>query len=170
MVLPHPYDQIEGLDEREMFKPEGAGFDLRIGRLFTLTSSPAHIGIKDRRTPNTQSVRPYSDGYYIIEPGKLYLVQTVEKVKMDVDTVATVFPRSTMFRSGMALHTGVVNPGYVGTLTFSLVNHRGLENVRIEPQARIAHILFYKLQGDGQPYRGQWQGGRVSSPDTETQI
>lgn len=35
--------------------------------------------------------------------------------------------------------------------------------MELEMGARIAHIIFEKVEGGGNRYRGQWQGGRVSA-------
>ena len=36
--------------------------------------------------------------------------------------------------------------------------------------ARVVHIMFFEVKGEGNLYRGQWQGGRVTTDQKETQI
>jgi deoxycytidine triphosphate deaminase len=78
-------------------------------------------------------------------------------------------PRSTTFRSGIFIRTGNIAPGYCGGLTFGLKNE-GPVPVTIEMGARIIHIQFEEVLGEGNMYRGQWQGGRVTTTKREKQV
>ncbi|HUY69405.1 MAG TPA: hypothetical protein VMU70_00015 [Candidatus Tyrphobacter sp.] len=44
---------VEGLSDRELKEPEGAGFDLRIGELYAL-SGLGFLGITERETPSVE--------------------------------------------------------------------------------------------------------------------
>ncbi len=70
---------------------------------------------------------------------------------------------------GIFLRTSQVTPGYKGELVFGMKN-AGNVNVKIELGARIVHIMFSEVQGRTNLYRGQWQGGRVSTDKKEIQI
>jgi len=79
-------------------------------------------------------------------------------------------PRSTLQRCGVALINAAVHPGYRGELTMGIYN-AGKNNLRLELGARIAHILFFRTGENISSYRGQWQGGRVSTEGKrETQV
>jgi deoxycytidine triphosphate deaminase len=82
---------------------------------------------------------------------------------------ASITPRSTVYRSGLFLRTGNVPPGYCGGLIFGLKNE-GPVIVEIEMGARFAHIQFSEVNGGGNMYRGQWQGGRVTTTKKEKQV
>ncbi|HLM84280.1 MAG TPA: hypothetical protein VK254_03675 [Candidatus Bathyarchaeia archaeon] len=162
---------VENLCEREMKSPEGAGFDIRMGEIFELEGD-GYLGIEERDTPKTKSIAKYEEGKlnsFVFEPGKYYLIQTMEKVNLPIDLMAIIFPRTTLFRSGLALFNGQVAPGYCGELTFGLCN-LGKSNIKIDLGARVVHITFHQVLGEGNQYRGQWQGGRVSTEGKETQI
>ncbi|MCL5010447.1 MAG: hypothetical protein M1289_02480 [Patescibacteria group bacterium] len=105
----------------------------------------------------------------IIKPGEFFLVKTIEKINLPLNLSAVILPRTTTFRSGLFLRTGAVAPGYSGELTFGLKNE-GPINVEIEMGARFAHILFHEVKGRGSRYRGQWQGGRVTTTKKEKQV
>ena len=162
---------VENLCEREMKNPEGAGFDLRMGEVFEI-SGDGYLGIEERNTPEAKSVAKYEEGKnnsFVFEPGKYYLIKTIEKVNLPIDLMAVIFPRTTLFRSGLVLLNGQVAPGYCGELTFGLCN-LGKSKIKIDLGARLVHITFHQVFGEGNEYRGQWQGGRVSTEGKEVQI
>jgi deoxycytidine triphosphate deaminase len=162
---------VENLCEREMNNPEGAGFDLRMGEIFELEGD-GYLGVEERDTPNTKSVAKHEEGKgnsFVFEPGKYYLIKTMEKVNLPVDLMAIIFPRTTLFLSGLALFNGQVAPGYCGELTFGICN-LGKSSIKIDLGSRVVHITFHQVLGEGNQYRGQWQGGRVSTEGKETQV
>jgi deoxycytidine triphosphate deaminase len=175
---------VEGLSERELTNPEGAGFDLRLGEVYKI-SGKAFLGEIHRQTPDITLVAKYDDGKLSklsgaksstagqksikIKPGDFFLVKTIEKINLPIELSAVIMPRTTTFRSGLFLRTGPVQPGYSGELTFGLKNE-GPITVEIEMGARFVHILFHEIKGVGSAYRGQWQGGRVSATKKEKQV
>lgn len=165
---------VENLCEREMVNPEGAGFDLRLAEVYELEGA-GFLGVEERDTPKINLVaqdqpeKPEAENYFIFEPGKYYLVKTMEKVNLPITLSGIIFPRTTMFRSGLGLFNGVVQPGYSGELTFGLCN-LGKSNIKISFGARIVHITFQEVLGEGNQYRGQWQGGRVATEGKEVQV
>jgi deoxycytidine triphosphate deaminase len=46
----------------------------------------------------------------------------------------------------------------------------GKSKIKISFGARIAHITFHEVLGEGNQYKGQWQGGRVATEGKEMQI
>jgi deoxycytidine triphosphate deaminase len=165
---------VENLCEREMNNPEGAGFDLRLGEIYELQGD-GFLGVEERQTPEIKLVAKDEEGKteqensFVFEPGKYYLIKTIEKVNLPVTMSGIIFPRTTMFRSGLGLFNGVVQPGYQGELTFGICN-LGKSNIKISFGARIVHITFHEVLGEGNQYRGQWQGGRVATEGKEVQI
>lgn len=168
---------IEGLSERELTNPEGAGFDLRLGEVYKI-SGDAFLGVEERKTPaivliatgnGRHEKRTAKVQKVTIQPGDFYLVKTIERVNMPENVTATITPRSTTYRSGIFLRCSPVHPGYCGELIFGLKNE-GPVAVTIEMGARIAHIQFHEVQGGGSMYRGQWQGGRVTTKRKERQV
>ena len=191
MILAHPSEFVRGLDERELTNPEGAGFDLRVDRLWTLSTVdaeylsiaehpgaevPGSLTVETRRTPLAQEYHTGpigwagpDDGYYYLVSGRYYLITTLEEVQVPEDALGLIWPRTTLMRSGVTLETGVVNPGYHGRLTMG-IHHHGPGLFRLQPGARFCHILFFGVMGATGAYRGQWQGGRISQPEDEVQV
>ncbi|MCX7955645.1 MAG: 2'-deoxycytidine 5'-triphosphate deaminase [Patescibacteria group bacterium] len=162
---------VEGLAKRELENPEGAGFDLRLGEVYEI-SGRSFLGIEERETPKIKLVAKYNPEKkqsFVFKPGKFYLVSTIEKVNLPLDVAATFIPRTTTFRSGLFIRTGIAQPGYSGKLTFGLKNEGGVE-VEIELGARFVFAIFHWVDGGGEKYRGQWQGGRVTTEKREKQV
>lgn len=172
---------VENLAERELTNPEGAGFDFRLGEVYEI-SGKAFLGVEERETPKIKRVVKYSAtasatadkqtskrNKITIKPGEFYLVTTIESVNLPKNIVATFIPRTTTFRSGLFLRTGTAQPGYRGKLTFALKNE-GPVPVTMELGCRFAHAQFHWVDGGGSMYRGQWQGGRVTTKRREKQV
>jgi len=162
---------VENLSQRELENPEGAGFDLRAGELYS-TKEEGFLGVEERKTPaveliakfNPQEVKKIS-----LKPKTYYLIKTAEKLNMPQNLLALFTPRSTLFRSGLYILGGQTAPGYRGELTVGIYNFSEKEFV-LEMGARVLHIMFFEIKGESSLYRGQWQGGRVSAKKKEKQV
>ena len=165
---------IQNLCDRELQNPEGPGFDLRAGEFYQITGK-GFLGINKRKTTDIKkksfkiNKKNNKQRTIIIKPGDYYLVVTIEKLCMDNNIFAQVFPRSTLFRSGIQLLSGKISPGYFGKLTFGLAN-LGPASFEIELGARVAFIVFHKVQGRSNLSRGQWKGGRIAARKIEEQV
>ncbi len=163
---------VENLSKREKNDPEGCVIDLRLDKVLKLKGK-AFLGIDDRETPDVEEVAGYDSqkrSSFIFKPGDYYLTKTMERVNL-TENIGCVFkPRSTTFRSGLVIRTGVANPGYCGDLFFGLYNAGSIE-VEIELGARYVSAIFFETKGDQiNTYRGQWQGGRDTTTGREKQI
>lgn len=162
---------VEGLSERELTNPEGAGFDLRLGEVYKI-SGDAFLGETERKTADIKLVQKYIRGEkrsVTFKPGDFYLVKTIESFNLPQNLTANFKPRSTTFRSGLFLRTGNVAPGYKGAVTFGMKNE-GPIKITIEMGARFVHVQFEEVKGGGSMYRGQWQGGRITARKKEKQV
>lgn len=163
---------VENLDDRELEQPEGAGFDLRVGEIFEIDYlGEAFLGVKDRKTPKVNTLARYGqETEFTLNPESYVLVRTIESVNLPKNIAGYTFPRSTLFRCGLQLLCTQIAPEYQGQLTFGLRN-LGPVPVTIELGARIVHVQFEEVVGGGSSYRGQWQGGRVSTQgESEIQV
>lgn len=162
---------VENLSERELTNPEGAGFDFRLGEIYEIQGE-GFLGIEERKTPEAKLIAKYEPDrkkIFEFQPNKFYLFKTIEKVNLPEDLILIFRPRSTTFRSGLVILTGNVQPGYSGELTMGIFNTANIP-VKIELGARVVPGLFFKVEGKSNPYRGQWQGGRVYAKKKEQQI
>jgi dUTP pyrophosphatase len=163
---------VEGLSERELKDPEGCVFDLRLDSVFKLRGK-AFLGIEERETPELVELLKFDEkkkSSFIFEPGKYYLVKTCEIINLPKNIAAIFKPRSTTFRCGLVLRSGIANPGFSGPLYFGIKNE-GEIPVEIEMGARFVSVIFLEVKGEAiHTYRGQWQGGRNSTKGRERQI
>jgi deoxycytidine triphosphate deaminase len=162
---------VENLSKRELESPEGAGFDLRIGELYEIKGE-GFLGVEERDTPQTELITKFNQDEKMevsLKPKTYYLMKTIEKVNMPKDVLAIFTPRSTLFRSGVYIFGGQVAPGYCGGLTMGMYNFRD-EVFKLELGSRVLHLMFFEVRGESNLYRGQWQGGRVTTDKKEKQI
>ncbi|WP_456475244.1 dCTP deaminase [Candidatus Pyrohabitans sp.] len=149
----HEERLLENVEEGNI---QGAGVDLRIDKLYDITS-PAALYKEERTLPE---LREIEGERYVLKPGKYYLCTTLERVNMPKDLVAFMFQRSTLFRCGVSLRTAVIDPGYRGVLTVGIKNEGGFE-FTLERGSRIAQVVFARVEGDAVAYEGRYQGGKV---------
>ena len=162
---------VENLSQRELNNPEGAGFDIRIGEIYEVKGK-GFLGVEERKTPDIDLIDKFKEGperKVILKPKTYYLMKTIEKLNMPDNLLAIFTPRSTLFRSGVYIFGGQTAPGYSGELTTGIYNFRD-EEFELELGSRVMHIMFFKVKGKSNLYKGQWQGGRVTTERKEKQI
>jgi deoxycytidine triphosphate deaminase len=158
---------VQNLAEREIHDPEGVGVDLRLDAVHEISGQGA-LRRDTRKTSDSTRLEPDADGNFLLIADRWYLVKTVETMKLPLNLAGTVFPRSTLFRSGVALHSSVVPPGYEGPLVFGL-NVVARDGFLIERLARFCHLVLSSVDEGATNYRGQWQHGRIVQPRPERQ-
>lgn len=149
-------DQVQGI--------EGTTVDLRLGAIFRPIGA-ARLLREVRITPAIEKVMDIEsepDGIYRIQPGEYLLFQTIEQVNLPHDLFAYIRPRTSLIRSGIPLETAFISPNYQGLLTVGM-KHQGTQAVEIQMGFRILCIAFFPIDGQAVPYRGVWQGNRVST-------
>ena len=111
----------------------------------------------DRVLPATHDLGWDADGWAHLAAGP-YAVTTNETVHTPLDLTLLVWPRSSLLRSGVAVHTAVVDAGYEGRLVFllSVLNPHGF---RLQRDARIAQLVAFTLAAPAtEGYQGMYQG------------
>jgi len=162
---------IEGLDEDEI-NFEGCGVDLRIGEVYEMADDEGFLHIETRKTPNFKLIAKFDKNKSIkvkLEPGKTYSVTTVEKINTPEDLFGWFIPRSTLYKNGIIVQGIRTDPGYKGKFSFVLTNV-SKKPFEIEMGVRIANMVFHKVEGRTNLYKGQWQGGRAFIKKEEKQI
>jgi len=161
---------IEGLDEKNL-NFEGCGIDLRIGEIYEMLDDNGFLHIETRKTPNFKLLANYEYNKtvkVILKPGKTYSATTIEKINTPENLFGWFIPRSTLYKCGIVVQGIRTDPGYKGKFSFILINTSN-KDFEIEMGARIANMVFHKVEGKANLYRGQWQGGRAFIPKTEEQ-
>ncbi|KAL4995556.1 dUTPase-like protein [Aspergillus recurvatus] len=96
----------------------------------------------------------------MLQPGA-YLVDFNETVRIPRSCMATVFPRSSLWRSGVGITAGVVDAGYEGTLG-ALMEVKNPHGVVLCKDAKLAQIVFEELGETVEAYNGIYQASTTS--------
>jgi dUTP pyrophosphatase len=150
---------VAGLIDREdQVQPNG--IDLTVASVALFTGSGTLATDNRRRTlPSTEDLSFDRDGQISLAPGP-YLVRFAETVNLPADCMAYARPRSSLLRSGVALHTAVWDAGYSGQGAALLVVYNP-HGFRLEYRARIVQLVFHRLAtATEQGYQGAYQGER----------
>ena len=142
------------------------GFDLTLRAVAGFASDAGGgggaIGVDDgeRVLPAAGELDFDGDGWVGLAPGP-YLVTFNEVVSLPRNLMALGRPRSSLLRSGVALHTAVWDAGYAGRSQALLaVQHPA--GWRVKQDARIAQLVFLPLAApDDAGYAGRYQGENV---------
>lgn len=94
---------------------------------------------------------------FLLHPGSLALVPTLEWVKLPKNIVGSVTARSTWAREGLSIATAtLIEPSYEGIVTLELAN-LGEIPIAIYPGISLAQIAFFLVSGDtGRPEKSQF--------------
>lgn len=100
------------------------------------------------------------DNNWVFLPKGVYRAHLNEIINLDRNIMAIGKPRSTLIRAGANLLTAVWDAGYKGRSEIGLVvyNEKGLW---LKRNARIMQLIFIKLTGETQSYRGAYQGENI---------
>ena len=161
---------VEDLDEKEI-NFEGCGVDLRIGEVYEMLNDKGFLHIKTRKTPNFKLIAKFDKNKsrkIILKPGKTYSATTIERINTPEDLFGWFIPRSTFYKCGIIVQGVRTDPGYKGKFSFVLTN-LSKKPFEIEMGARIANMVFHKIDGKANLYKGQWQGGRAFIEKKEKQ-
>jgi dUTP pyrophosphatase len=148
---------VEGLaDPAAQVQPNG--IDLTV-RSVAWLATVGQIGVSngDRVLPATQELEFDAEGFAHLAPGP-YIVSANETLHTPLDLTVLMWPRSSLLRSGVTVHTAVVDAGYEGRLQFTLsvLNPHGF---RLQRGARIVQLVAFTLaQPVARGYYGAYQG------------
>lgn len=110
-------------------------------------NSDAHASTERRQQKHERFDVPFEHSF-LLHPGSLLLVPTLEWVKIPADLQGVVTARSSWAREGLNIATAtIINPGYQGIVTLELANF-GEIPIKLYPGLRIAQIAFYELRSD----------------------
>ena len=104
-----------------------------------------HDTIREKKQKHERFDVPFRESF-LLHPGTLALVPTLEWVRLPYDLQGVVTARSSWAREGLSIATAtIVNPGYIGIVTLELAN-LGEVPIRLYPGLRLAQIAFYELR------------------------
>lgn len=116
-----------------------------VGYLSQTIAPDTHEPIMKRQQKHERFDIPFG-GSFLLHPGSLVLVPTLEWVKLPPDLQGVVTARSSWAREGLNIATAtIVNPGYTGIVTLELANF-GEIPITLYPGLRLAQIALYALE------------------------
>ena len=137
------------------------GFDMTLRDVARLTT-PGAVGAADasRELSETQPLEFGPDGWVSLEPGP-FLVTFNEVVNLPLDMMALGRPRSSLLRSGAAVHTAVWDAGYHGrSQALLVVYHPG--GYRVQRDARLMQLVFFRMEtAANRGYQGRFQSENI---------
>ena len=141
-----------------------ASVDLRMGNLVLMVrargsshvdpaAAKAQVGTKGHHVERGRQQKherfeiPFKNKF-LLHPGSLALVPTLEWLRLPSDLLGFVTARSTWAREGLNIATAtLIEPNYEGIATLELANH-GEIPIALYPGMRIAQIAFSEVDGN----------------------
>ena len=132
------------------------GIDLSLNKVYKFITCGIVRKDKDTITPAIEEIKS-ENGVYYLDQG-VYLFSINEKINLDLETTALVFPRSSLIRCGVSMSDAVWDAGFRSTNTTKfLINVNNSEGFMIEKGARFCQMVFFKLDKiPNKGYNGQW--------------
>ena len=109
-------------------------------------TGPDHAREENYQQKHERHELPFKSSF-LLHPGALALVPTLEWVVIPTDLIGAVTARSTWAREGLSIATAtLIEPGYKGIVTLELAN-LGEIPIALYPGLEIAQISFTKVVG-----------------------
>lgn len=133
------------------------GVDLTLHQVSKWTSAATiDFDNSKRQAAKTSSLPFDSINHTITLPPGAYLVDFNEAVQIPLNCMASVFPRSSLWRSGVGINAGVVDAGYRGAMG-ALMEVKNPNGVVICKNAKLAQIVFEEMGETVEGYNGVYQ-------------
>ncbi len=150
---------VEGyLDLATQVQPNGFDITLRdISRLQT----PGQIAVSNaqRIVSELFPLEFDGDGFIMLEPG-IYSITYNEIVHLPNNVMALARPRSSLLRCGVTVGTAVWDAGYSGR-SESLLNVYHPGGFRVQKNARVVQLVFFRLTENTEGYNGTYQNENI---------
>ena len=133
------------------------GFDLTLREVAAFDEA-GQLGIDEaqRRLAETTPIPFNGNSFLELAPGP-YLITFNEVVNLPLDIMALGRPRSSLLRSGVAVHTAVWDAGYSGRSQALLAVYHP-QGFRIAQDTRVLQLVFFRLeQSVMEGYQGRFQ-------------
>lgn len=150
-----------------------ASVDLRMGNIVLIVRARGTSHVDPKEVKRQAQLKGHAQEYnfqqkheryelpfgapFLLHPGALALVPTLEWVSIPGDLIGAVTARSTWAREGLSIATAtLIEPKYEGIVTLELAN-LGEIPLTLYPGLELAQIAFSKVDGDTtRPKRGQF--------------
>mgnify|MGYP001143361020 CR=1 FL=1 len=150
---------IEGfINLDEQLQPNGIDLTLREIAMF---QSPGKIAVSNRQRLVSDLAPLVFDGLDFIHlmPGA-YSITYNEVIHLPKDIMALAMPRSSLLRCGVTVNTAVWDAGYSGRSQSLMVVYNS-QGFRLQRNARIVQLIFFRLGKETEGYQGSYQEENV---------
>jgi dUTP pyrophosphatase len=150
---------IEGyINLEEQLQPNGVDLTLR---QVALPQSSGRITIENsqRLLPELAPLVFDGMGFLDLMPG-VYIITYNEIVRLPRNIMALARPRSSLLRCGVNVGTAVWDAGYSGRSQSLMVVYNP-QGFRLQKNARIIQLIFFKLGQKTEGYKGIYQGENI---------
>ncbi|MFC1951996.1 deoxyuridine 5'-triphosphate nucleotidohydrolase [Chloroflexota bacterium] len=132
------------------------GLDLTLREVALLQSS-GKIVVKNSQRQISDLAPLTFDGLDFIDlvPGT-YVITYNEIVHLPKNVMSLAFPRSSLLRCGVTVHTAVWDAGYHGR-SQSLMAVYNPQGIRLQRNARLVQLIFLQLTQETAGYQGTYQ-------------
>jgi dUTP pyrophosphatase len=143
----------------EQLQPNG--FDLTL-RSISMLQTPGVIPASNTGRAVSQLAPLVFDGLgYIDLVPCIYSITYNEVVNLPKNVMALARPRSSLLRCGVSVGTAVWDAGYSGRSESLLIVYNS-QGFRIQRNARIVQLVFYRLEEETEGYNGKYQGENIT--------
>jgi len=150
---------IEGcLNLEEQLQPNGVDLTLRDVALLQ-SSGRVTVQNSQRLLPELAPLVFDGMGFIDLMPGA-YIITYHEIVNLPRDVMALARPRSSLLRCGVNVGTAVWDAGYSGRSQSLMVVYNP-QGFRLQKDARIIQLIFFKLSQKTEGYKGIYQGENI---------
>lgn len=110
------------------------------------------LDVKDENTYHCGAVKICS-GWITLNPGEFVLGETLEKVRLPDNIVASIEGKSSLARLGLQIHQtgGWIDAGFSGTITLELYNANP-RPIKLYAGMPIGQLVFFKTKHCETPY------------------
>ena len=142
----------------EQLQPNG--FDLTL-RDIAMFQNWGQMGADnaERRLPDLSPLVFGQDGFIDLIP-RSYLITYNEIVHLPNTVMALGRPRSSILRCGVNIGTAVWDAGYNGR-SQSLMVVYNTQGFRVQKNARMMQLVFFRLSSETEGYSGTYQGENI---------
>jgi len=148
---------IEGyISLEEQLQPNGIDLTLRE---IALLQSSGRVTVQQRLLPELAPLVFDGMGFIDLVPGA-YIITYNEIVHLPRNIMALARPRSSLLRCGVNVGTAVWDAGYSGRSQSLMVVYNP-QGFRLQRNARIIQLIFFKLSQKTEGYKGIYQGENI---------
>ena len=158
LIQLEPHLVEDYIDLEKQLQPNGIDITLRE---VALPQAPGKIAVSNSQRQIPDLAPLVFDGLDFVDliPGA-YIVTYNEIVHLPKNIMALAAPRSSLLRCGVTVNTAVWDAGYSGRSQSLLIvyNPRGF---RLQRNASIVQLVFFRLTQETVGYQGAYQGENI---------